>query len=122
MRVGEAIRKYREEHSMSTADFARMVGLSRPYVYMLEVNKNSRDGKPIIPSTATLMKVSKVLNIPFTDLIDEQMLERAELPKATATDERSVITQFRKLNDADKQTICMMINRFLEPSEVSAHA
>lgn len=116
MRVGEAIRKYREEHSMSMADFARLVGLSRPYVYMLEVNKNSRGGKPIVPSTATLMKVSKVLNIPLTDLIDEGMLEQAVVPKETRTDERSVLRQYRRLNDTDKQTIVMMMDRFLQPA------
>ena len=110
MRVGEAIKQYRETHSMSTADFARLVGLSRPYVYMLEVNRHSRDGKPIIPSTTTLMKVSKVLNIPITDLLDGQ----PDISQEEVTDESSLLNQYRRLNDADKQTIRLMMDRFLQ--------
>ena len=116
MRVGEAIRKYREEHSMSTADFAKLSGLSKPYVWMLEANKNSNGGKPIVPSTATLMKVSKVLNIPFTELLDESMLEPASTQPKNEIDERTVLKQYRRLNEADKQTIVMMMDRFLQPS------
>ncbi|MBQ9478615.1 MAG: helix-turn-helix transcriptional regulator [Selenomonadaceae bacterium] len=112
MRVGEAIRQYREAHSMTTADFARLVGLSRPYVYMLEVNKHSRDGKPIVPSMATLMKVSKVINVPITDLLDGQTDNEDFLEEVS--DESTLLERYRQLNDTDKQTIRLMMDRFLQ--------
>ena len=54
---------------MSMDEFAKLANLSKPYISMLEKNKNSRNGKPIVPSVMTLKKVSKVLNISFDDLI-----------------------------------------------------
>ena len=104
---------------MSTADFARLVGLSRPYVYMLEVNKHSRDGKPIVPSTATLLKVSKVINVPITELLDGQVDNEDMLEEVS--DESSLLERYRQLNDTDKQTIRLMMDRFLQlPAPVTA--
>ncbi len=54
MRIGKIIRKYRIERGMSMGDFAKMSGISKPYVSMLEANKNSRDGKTVNPSVSNL--------------------------------------------------------------------
>lgn len=110
MRLGEAIRQYREAHSMSITDFARLVGLSRPYVYMLEVNKNTNGGKPIVPSMATVMKVSKAINVPVTDLIEYQPAVES------VRDNDDVLNQYNRLNDADKQVIRLMMDRLLQPA------
>ena len=40
MTLGELIREYREQHSMSMEEFARLSGLSKGYISMLEKNKN----------------------------------------------------------------------------------
>lgn len=69
MRLGQIIREYREIHGMSMGDFANLSGISKPYVSMLESNKNSRDGKPIVPSINTLQKVSRAIKISLNDLL-----------------------------------------------------
>ena len=122
MKVGEAIRKYRDVHSLSTGEFAKLSGLSKPYVWMLEANKNSNGGKPITPSTATLLKVSKVLNIPVSNLIDETIEEADIVSPTNSDDENVMLDQYRRLNDADKKTIRFMMDRFLQPvtSQVGA--
>lgn len=56
MYVGELIQAYRRETNLSMDEFARLTGLSKPYISMLEKNRNSRTGKPIVPSVATLQK------------------------------------------------------------------
>ena len=49
MKLGEIIREYRLSNKMSMGDFAKISGISKPYVSMLEANKNSNGGKPIAP-------------------------------------------------------------------------
>ena len=69
MHLGKLISNFRQEKNMSMDEFAKLANLSKPYISMLEKNKNSRNGKPIVPSVMTLKKVSKALNISFDDLI-----------------------------------------------------
>ena len=63
MTLGELIREYREQHSMSMEEFARLSGLSKGYISMLEKNKNPRNGKPIIPSIATYDGVATAMHV-----------------------------------------------------------
>lgn len=63
MRPGEIIRDYRLKNKISMGDFAKLSGISKPYVSMLEANKNSRNGKKINPSVKTLQKISCAVNI-----------------------------------------------------------
>lgn len=56
MTLGELIREYADEHSMT--EFVKRSGLSRAYVYNLINNKNCSGGK-ITPSIKTLEKVAK---------------------------------------------------------------
>jgi len=56
MNLSDVIREYRVNNDMSMGDFAKKSGISKPYVSMLEANKNSRDGKSIVPSITTLQK------------------------------------------------------------------
>ena len=46
-------------------ELAKRAGLSKPYISMLEKNKNSKNGKPIIPSIRTYYKLATAMNIPF---------------------------------------------------------
>jgi len=58
MKLGEIIREYRLRNKMSMGDFARASGLSKPYISMLEANKNSNGDKPIAPSVEILQRVA----------------------------------------------------------------
>lgn len=59
MTLSEFIKQYREEHKMSMDDFAKISGLSKPYISMLEKNRNSRNGKKITPSIRTYAKIAE---------------------------------------------------------------
>lgn len=69
MKLGEIIREYRLRNHMSMGDFAKMSGLSKPYVSMLEADKNSNGGKPIAPSVETLQKVARAMSISLDELL-----------------------------------------------------
>ena len=71
MHIGEVIRKYRHDHgNMSMQAFADKCGLSKGYIAMLERNKNSKTGDPVVPSVETFLKVSKAMNMSLNELAD----------------------------------------------------
>lgn len=71
MHIGDVIKKYRHDHGrMSLQAFADKCGLSKGYIAMLERNKNSKTGEPIVPSVETFLKVSKAMNMSLNELAD----------------------------------------------------
>lgn len=110
MYVGKLIQAYRRETNLSMDEFARLTGLSKPYISMLEKNRNSRTGKPIVPSVATLQKVAQALHISFEQLmhkLDERKSDSAEPvhPDSGAVltvDERIILSLYRQLERDDK--------------------
>ena len=113
MRLGEVIRTYREKNDLSMGDFAKMSGLSKPYISMLEANKNSRDGKKIVPSVTTLQKVSRTVKIPLDNLLrmldDEQ--EICLKNDGLSEQEKELINGFGRLNTDGKSLVLNMINQ-----------
>jgi len=78
MTLGDIIKAYRNAHDYSMGDFAKLAGLSKPYISMLERDVNSSTGKSIIPSVPTLQAVAKVMGITLDALMkqidDEQLI------------------------------------------------
>ena len=70
MTLGDLIREYRERNNLSLEDFAKLTQLSRPYIWMLEKNKNTKNNKPIIPSAVTLKKVAVAMRMPVGALLE----------------------------------------------------
>ena len=71
MHIGEVIKKYRYDHGkMSMQAFADKCGLSKGYIAMLERNKNSKTGDPVVPSVETFIKVAKAMNMTLSELAD----------------------------------------------------
>ena len=69
MHLGDVIKKYRNEHGkMSMQAFADKCGLSKGYIAMLERNRNSKTGEPVIPSVETFMKVASAMKISLDEL------------------------------------------------------
>ena len=58
MKLGEIIKEYRLSHKESMGDFANKTGLSKTYISMLEKNRNTSTGKPVIPSIPCLLYTS----------------------------------------------------------------
>lgn len=71
MKLSEIIKNYRRENGISMDELANRSGLSKPYISMLEKNKNSRNGKPIIPSLRTIQKLAKGMNITLEKLLSK---------------------------------------------------
>ena len=78
MHLGEIIKKYRTEHNLSQAEFAKISKISKGYISMLENNKNPATGKPLAPTYTIFEKVSKVTGYEIDALLramdDKQMI------------------------------------------------
>ena len=69
MILGDLIKEYRREHGCSMDQFAKMTGLSKAYISILERNINPVNNKPVIPSLETIKAVSQAINMDFNDVI-----------------------------------------------------
>lgn len=68
MTLGEYIKNYRMEHSMSMDDFAKKSGISKAYISLLEKNKHPKTGNPIAPSVESIRKAATGMNMDFDAL------------------------------------------------------
>jgi len=62
--LGESIKKLRKSNTMTQAEFADSIGISRSYLGDLENNRKS-------PSFDTLQKIADYLQIPVTNLVGD---------------------------------------------------
>ena len=68
MKLGEIIKEYAMDHSISS--FINDSGLSKAYVYMLINDKNNK-GEPIVPSIETIKKVAAGVHSTFEDVFNK---------------------------------------------------
>ena len=87
MILGDLIKKYRQEHGCSMDQFAKMTGLSKAYISILERNVNPVNNKPVIPSLETIKAVAQAINMDFNDVISMldgnqpvSLTEEADIP------------------------------------------
>ena len=73
MNLGEIIKKYRDDNKLSMDKFAKMSGVSKAYISVLEKNKRPKTGKPVTPSVSIVKNIAKAMNISFDELFN--MLE-----------------------------------------------
>lgn len=73
MTLGEFIKKYRDDNKLSMDQFAKMSGVSKAYISVLEKNKRPKTGKPVTPSISIIKNIAETMNISFNELIN--MLE-----------------------------------------------
>lgn len=69
MSLSEFLRNYRAEHELSMDDLAKRCGLSKPYISMLEKNRNSKNGKSITPSIRTYGKIAHGVGLTVDSLM-----------------------------------------------------
>lgn len=69
MILGDLIKNYRREHGFSMEQFAKLSGLSKAYISILERNVNPVNGKPVIPSLETIKAVAQAINMDFNEVI-----------------------------------------------------
>jgi repressor LexA len=73
MKIGEIVKKYREEHKLSISKFAEKVGISKGYISMLEREVNPRNSKPSSPTLVMVRKLAEGMDMDLDELI--QMLD-----------------------------------------------
>lgn len=71
MTLGEIIKIYRDERSMSQRQFAEACGLSNGYISMLEKNLNPKTGLPMVPSLTAIKKIAALMGVAANDILDQ---------------------------------------------------
>ena len=98
MTTGERIRYYRKLNDMSMVELAHRIGVQHSAIYKYE--------KGIVTNIPkdNIEKIADVFDIPAYELVD--WLTDDPVPDLDLnTDERAVITLYRKLTDRNKQAV-----------------
>lgn len=69
MYIGEVIKKYREEHNLSTRTFAERANLSNGYISQLERVYDYRTNKPILVSYEAMKKIAEAMSMSIDSLV-----------------------------------------------------
>ena len=104
--VGRRIRELRQSKRLLQEELARKAGLSASAL------SNFEQGRRRI-SLEWLRKISKVLNVPVSDLIPDS---RVRKPLAENNEEENLLASWRKIRNADLQ------DQLLELMEVTAQS
>ena len=103
-------------------DFARASGISKPYVSMLEANKNSNGGKPIVPSVETLQKVARVIGISLDELLRKLGDKKIDIRQSSFNaDEAELVDGYRQLPPDRKQLVKSLVEQLSFGSSMYAH-
>lgn len=125
MKLGEIIKNYRNEHQMSMDDFAKLSGMSKSYISILEKNVNPSTGKEIAPSIKSIQQAALAMRIPFDDLFkmldsnvdihsEDYLLSDSVLVEThISDDEKKLLQAFRLADYVDK----LMVLRALHIDE-----
>ena len=104
MKLGEYIKKYRDEHDkLSYRAFAALSSLSPQYISNLEKGINN-DGKPCYPTMATIKKIAQATGVTETELLlmlDDTVTINPELSNR----EIILVQKFRVADDDIKNTV-----------------
>ena len=123
MKLGEIIREYRLRNKMSMGDFAKTSGISKPYVSMLEADKNSNGGKSIAPSVETLQKVARAIGISLDELLRKLGDEKIDIRSSYFNDdEAELVDGYRSLSDEGKLLVKSMIGQLSFSRAVNSSA
>ncbi len=90
MNLGEIIKKFRDDNELSMDKFAKMSGVSKAYISVLEKNKRPKTGKPVTPSIPVIKNVAEAMNMSFDELFN--MLEDNQIVSIGLDDEIKKIT------------------------------
>lgn len=69
MILGDIIKQYRTDHSLSMDEFSKKCGLSKAYISILERNRNPVNNKEVVPSLETIKAVAAAVGIDFNVII-----------------------------------------------------
>ena len=70
MRIGEMIKRFRDENGITQQTFADHCEVSKSYVSLLESGKSTRSDEPIIPSIEVAHRIASYMKISIDSLFD----------------------------------------------------
>ena len=125
MLLGEFIKQYRNEHSLSMDKFATLSGLTKGYISMLEKNEHPKSKKPIIPTFDTIEKVAKGMNISADELVknldDDQDIQINVKPEHWLTSEHSDIQSiYNELHPPRQEKVLNYANKELKEQKAES--
>ena len=68
MKIGETVKKYREDHNLTQAEFAKRCKLSDVVISFIERGQRS-DGRPYLPKFETVRKLARGMGVSSEQLI-----------------------------------------------------
>jgi len=109
MNIGETIRNYRLQKSMSQGDIEKRTGLLRCYLSRVENGHT-------IPSLETLAKIATAMEVPLAQFFSDGTNESAgKAVPHLADDEVRFLTQIRRyspsLNESDRKLVIAMVRK-----------
>lgn len=108
MNIGETIRNFRLQKSMSQGDIEKRTGLLRCYLSRVENGHT-------IPSLDTLAKIATAIEIPLAQFFSGPGENGHKNAPQLAEDEVRFLTQIRRLspnlNDSDRKLVIAMVKK-----------
>lgn len=129
MTLGDILKQYRVENSISMDEFVKKSSLSKGYISMLENNINPRNNKPIAPTLPTIRKVAIGMGMDVDTLLkkldDDQEVSLQDNVQASNrkryfdefelnSDEIEHIRKYHNLDSYGQETVSYILNREVE--------
>lgn len=109
MKLGEYIKNYRATNSLTMEEFAKRANTSKAYISMIEKNKNSTTGRPIVPSMATYKSIANATGITLQQLLEmldgNQRVDLKNIPVNRTTVEAELLEAFTSLEQDQQEKL-----------------
>lgn len=109
MILGEIIKQYRIAHGLSQRDFAKQCGMSNAYISMLENNRNTKTGMPVVPSLETIKTVADTMGVTLTNVLelleDEPLSLDAQTAPASQPERDRITNLFLSLSEENQKKL-----------------
>ena len=120
MTIGECVKNYCYEHSLSYRSFAKLCGLSSGYISMLVNGRNPKTGKPITPDVDTYVRLASCMGMTLDELfhkIDDSpirvnyhakysiQIDHAAMESTSYALDNALSAELRDMSDEDKQDV-----------------
>ena len=101
MKLRELVEKYRLDNNLSQRQFAKQCGVSNGYISILEEGVNPRTNEPLVPTIATLKKISNAMGLSLHELmtmVDDMPIKMTnEAEKSSLPDNIISLPKHKKL-------------------------
>src|SRR6202045_5546673 len=111
--IGEVIRTYRSQRSLSQGDIEKRTGLLRCYLSRVENGHT-------VPSLETVQKIARALDLQLSEYFAEEAIGKEMSGLNLNEDEIRFLTQVQRysahLSDSDRRLLLAMVRKFAQTS------